>query len=156
MAGDPWFEVTLSESVRALTSQETTLESLRNRASALLAVAAVIASFLSAAALEDGWTTAATVAVASFVVMAVAVTWVLVPRSGWFFVVSARTLHQWDAPEMAPTEAIDSRRRYLAEELDRAHDLNGGRIKRLAGWVTFAAAMLAVQTVAWVAALVLN
>lgn len=54
------YQIAYDEAVRALSQQQSTIDSLRTRAGLLLSAAAITTSFLGAQALNDGGPSAAT------------------------------------------------------------------------------------------------
>jgi hypothetical protein len=92
------YELAYEEAVRALSQQQSVIDSFRTRAGLVLSAAAITMSFLGAQALRAGGPNAATwIALGSFFLVDVAALAILWPRS-WEFTANAwprdRVLHR--------------------------------------------------------------
>jgi hypothetical protein len=78
---DSRYRIAYDEAVRALSQQQSTIESLRTRAGLLLSAAAITTSFLGAQALNDGGPSVATwLALACFAGLSIAALAILWPH----------------------------------------------------------------------------
>jgi hypothetical protein len=115
------------EALRGVVQQQSVLTDIRGRAATLLAAASISISFLGGIALRDrkpsglGWT-----AVGGFVAVGLLVIWMLLPRQGWTFRMSARLLIKDYVEAEAPAD-LPGMYRDLALHLERHFDANQRR-----------------------------
>lgn len=145
---DPRFELVFTESVRALTQQQESLDGLHTRAGLILSAAAITSSLFGAQTLtEASLTELSWAALGAFVLAAGAALFVLWPRSDWRFSSSATTLLEvWVDNEDAD---IDAMRREVAEFNQKAWEHNGDRLDMLYVAFQVASAALGVEVVLW-------
>jgi hypothetical protein len=90
---DSTYGLAYEEALRGVVQQQAVLTDIRGRAATMLGAAAVSTSFLGGIALQDqrptGWSW---VAVGAFVAVGLLTIWILLPRRGWTFRLSARKL----------------------------------------------------------------
>lgn len=92
MADDASYKVAYEEGVRALSQQQSLIDSIRTRAGLLLSAAAITTSFLGAQALHDGDPSVATwIALAVFAGLSIACLAVLWPHR-WEFIADPENL----------------------------------------------------------------
>lgn len=145
---DPRIQLTLDESVRALSLQENSLGSLHTRAGLVLSAAAITSSLFGAQVLPDGSLTCLTwAALGAFVVAATASLYVLWPRSSWRFSNSPSTLLAvWVDREDTD---IDTMRREVAEFNQGAWRNNREILRRLYAGFQIASTALGIEVVLW-------
>lgn len=147
-------ELAFSEAVRAVSTQQMSLEALRTRAVALLGVAVVASAFLGQPALKagpEGW---AWVALGALALVGVLTVYILVPRT-WRYVFGVRRL----AEEAA--DVPDNRRELELREwlkswacyLDEHWDTQDVKLRRLTSAYAAACVALLVVVGSWAAAL---
>jgi hypothetical protein len=149
------YQLAYQQAERAITQQAGALDEIRGRAGTLLAVASLATSFLGGLVLGDeapvgrqSW-----LAMIVFVVVVALTLHILLPRRGWRFAMSARTLIG-DYIEADDPASVATMYRELALYLERNFDCNEGRMKRR--YVAFAAAsaLLGADVLIWLTILV--
>ena len=122
---DERFAIVYEQAERAIDRQASRLDEVRSRAATLFSAASIAASFLAGQALDNhGKFRGGTwVGVVSFVIVGLAASYVLVPRTRhWKFTLGAPTLlDQWIGEKGA---TIDQLRERLARLLDANYDHN--------------------------------
>lgn len=140
------------EAVRALTEQQTVIDSFRTRAGLVLSAAAITTSFLGAQAFEGGhshWTV--WTALATFVLVAVVSLGILWPRR-WEFTANPREVIQTyiESQEPAPIEELH---RDLSLHMHNSYVENRRGIEQLAAFFQIACGLLAAEVVLWIVAI---
>ncbi len=140
------------ESRRQITRQESDLDTLRNRAVALLSVSSIVAGLFGGRLVtvhhHPGYVTAAiVVALAFFALSVLAVIVVLSPkRKGWEF---AQNLDQWfallRAGDLAPVDVTAN----LARHVEASRKRNQVVLERLYLWFGIACLLTGLEVVAW-------
>jgi hypothetical protein len=90
---DSTYALAYEEALRGVVQQQAVLTDVRGRAATMLGVASISTSFLGGLALRDqkpiGWSW---LAIGAFVAVGLLTIWILLPRRGWTFRMSARSL----------------------------------------------------------------
>ncbi|HET7443509.1 MAG TPA: hypothetical protein VFJ57_02490 [Solirubrobacterales bacterium] len=149
---DILYRVAYDEAVRALSEQQSVIDSFRTRAGLVLSAAAITTSFLGAHALEGGnspWT--AWLALAVFVSVAIVSLGILWPRR-WEFTANPRDVIQTyiEAEKPAP---IDELHRDLSLHMHDSYSTNRRGLEQLAAFFQIACGLLASEVVLWIAAI---
>jgi hypothetical protein len=148
------YKLAYEEAVRALTEQQTTLQSLRTNAGILLSAAAIATSFLGGTALRAGeFTKLSWIAVAFFAALAAAIFGILWPRTDWEFVAAPRRLISTYTETEAPLP-LPRVHRDLALHMENSYDANGWRLGWMVRLLRTAIVLLAAETVLWIVDLV--
>jgi len=155
MAADLLYKVAYDEAVRALSEQQATIDSFRNRAGLLLSAAAVTTSFLGAQALQGGSSSLFSwLALMSFLGASAASLAILWPRR-WEVTVS---------PQDVIVTYIESTERASVEDLHRElslhmHDSYLDNLEdqeKLVVFLQIASVLLAVEVVLWIIAIAMS
>lgn len=150
---DPRLELVYSESLRSITEQQQVLTELRGRASLLLSAAALVTSFLGAAALQRhgirGWSAAGVTCLSTITALVIFMLW---PRK-WQFRFSADVLlgHYIDGDN--PAADINELRRDLTARNDENYTFNEKSLRRLQWAFEVGCGMLLLEVVFWVLAI---
>ena len=156
MGGLSTSQIVYEQSVRAMEHQVAALNEIRSRTAVVLAAVGIAASFLGAAAFDQGIGAFGVLAIVFFGASAFCCIWVLLPRwDAWTFEESARLLMPHFLYEPDP-EPPDSLYRYLAEQIENHYDANKRELEKLYAWFTWASALLAVDIVLWLLALAVD
>jgi hypothetical protein len=148
------YELAYQEALRAITQQQAVLESLRGRAGALLAVAAIVTSFLGGFALGDdgpaglGW-----LATLLFLVAAAAVAFILKSRDQWHFRSRPSVIISGYVEDDPPAQLWEIHKQ-LAEHLEVDFDANEQNMKPLFQALQLANLAFAAEVVVWLVVLV--
>lgn len=136
------------EAVRALSQQQSMIDSLRTRAGLLLPAAAITTSFLGAQALGAGGPTLATwSALGAFVAVAVAVLAALWPHRLEFTADAANVIESYvETDEPVPASAIH---RDLSLHMHDSYAENKQGQKQLAFRFRLAACLLTLEVILW-------
>jgi hypothetical protein len=154
-ASDPRYALVYDESLRAITTQETSLDNIRSRAAQLLTAAAVATSVLGGLvhANRDHPHTATWAAMSAFLILLGVCVWIVLPTRGWSFVNSATVLLAGYV-EAEPPVDLDEMHRSLALYMEQHWDRNQDLLNRRLGGLQVAAVLLAVSIVCWLVDLV--
>lgn len=137
------------EALRGVVQQQTVLTDVRGRAATLLGVASISTSFLGGISLQDqkptGWSW---LAVGAFVVVGLLTIWILLPRRGWTFRMSARKLIK-DYVEADQPASLPEMYRDLALHLEHHFENNEKRLTHLFWRLRVASALLVGEIVVW-------
>ena len=150
MAADKDFpyRIAYDEAVRALSQQQSTIESLRTRAGLLLSAAAITTSFLGAQALNDGGPGLPTwLALSSFMGLSIAALAILWPHRLEFTADPANVIESYIETE-EPLSAAEIHRDLSLHMHDSYADNLLGQ-KQLAPRFRLAGALLTVEVVFW-------
>lgn len=143
------YRIAYDEAVRALSQQQSMIDSLRTRAGLLLSGAAITTSFLGAQALNDGGPSIATwLALASFVSLAVATLAVLWPHSLEFTANPANVIESYIETK-EPLSVAEIHRDLSLHMHDSYADNLAGQ-KQLASRFRWAGVLLTVEVVFWI------
>ncbi len=143
------YRIAYDEAVRALSQQQSMIDSLRTRAGLLLSAAAITTSFLGAQALNDGGAGFATwLALASFVALSVAALAVLWPHRLEFTADPANVIESYIETEEPLSVAEIHRDLSLHMHGSYADNLAGQ--KQLASRFRFAGVLLTVEVIFWI------
>jgi hypothetical protein len=123
------YELAYQEALRAITQQQAALESLRGRAGALLAVAAIVTSFLGGFALGQA-SRARLAGDPSFLVAAAAVAFILKFRDQWHFRSRPSVIISSYVEDDPPAQLWEIHKQ-LAEHLELDFDANEQNMKLL-------------------------
>jgi hypothetical protein len=152
MAADLLYKVAYDEAVRALSEQQATIDSFRNRAGLLLSAAAVTTSFLGAQALDGGslslfsW-----LALISFVAVAAASLAILWPRE-WDATANPRDVIKGYIESAEPV-SIEELHRELAFHMRGSYLGNREDLRKLIVFFQVASVLLAVEVSFWIVAI---
>ena len=139
--------------LKALDQQQETLDGLRERASTLLAAAAIVTSFLGGAALPSGQKVAlgvaGWVAVALFGLTVLTTLNIIRPRSGWRFLPDAKEMIA-SYLVTQPTASIEQTHYGLALEMQKAQIENRKQLNGMLDGLTVAVTLIGLTIVAWV------
>ena len=138
--------IALDEAVRAVMQQQQALEQVKQRATAILSAAGLAAAFMGGLAArdeEDVLGPAAFVALGAFVALALAVLWILQPRT-FTFENSPKALLGWVDDDYS----LDAMRRHLATYLEDHYDTNQTKIDHMTRAFQIASLLLVVEVVA--------
>lgn len=151
LAGDPAaYELAYDEGVRALEAQAASRDGVRDRAGVLLSAGAVVAGFLAPAA---GSLTAATAAGGTlFAIASGAALYALLASPKWRTSTNTHSLLV-DYIEATPPASLAETHRSLAYYMQEDRDENERELRRRNRAVTIAAAAVALETLAWLAAI---
>jgi hypothetical protein len=146
------------EARMGLEDQERAVVELRARAGALVAAAAITTSFFGGQTLvKHNISAAAWIAIACFVLLGFSVLLVLWPRRDWEFSLAP---DQFIATYLEPVEgeplALHLVERDLALHMGRSAEQNRRQLRMLMGIFRIGAALLVVEVLAWVIALVVQ
>lgn len=141
-----------------LEDQERAVVELRARAGTLIAAAAITTSFFGGQTLVKHNTTAAAwIAIGCFVLLGFAVLLVLWPRRDWEFSLAP---DQFIATYLEPAEgeplALHLIERDLALHMGRSAEQNRRQLRTLMGVFRVGAALLVIEVLAWVVALMVQ
>jgi hypothetical protein len=141
-------EMSYDAAIRALDFQERGVEQLRARTGTLLAASALTASFLGAQTIQcgNGFGMLAVFAVFSLAGSVLLCVYVLLPKSGFVFSLSAATMYE-SLFEVADDE--QEVRRRLVYWLEGYWQTNQAKIDNLGRYYFAAAAALMLQLVLW-------
>lgn len=143
------YRIAYDEAVRALSQQQTTIDSLRSRAGLLLSAAAITTSFLGAQALNDGDPGIATwLALASFAGVSIAALAILWPHQLEFTADPANVIESYIETEDPLTAAEIHRDLSLHMHDSYADNLTGQ--KQLASRFRLAGALLTLEVFLWI------
>lgn len=156
---DPGLELAYAAAVKAVEQQDDTLGNLRNRAAGLLSAVTIATTFAASLGLFSsdptrttplaGWSKWVLLGLLIAVgALTIAVTWPVTIAFG----VDARLV----LAQREKTPGIDSVRRYLIDELVKAHGRNEKKIRRKFHYFQAAVVALAVETAVLVLALILK
>ena len=138
-----------NEALRGVTQQQAVLDGIRARASALLGIAAVSASFLGGVAFKDaGPRGLSWIPIVAFVAVGVLAIWILLPVRGWKFSFDVNILVT-DYVEGSSPAKLDEMYRDLALHLGRHYTTNEQRLTRLFLKFKLASAILVFEVVCW-------
>jgi len=147
--GHEGYEIAYNEGLRAISKQQAVLEGLQRRAGTLLAVAAIVTSFLGGLALGGnrpsglGW-----VAIALFLATTGLVAYVLFPRREWFFSSRPSTIIR-SYVEDDPSAPLWAMYKQLAEHLEADFIANEKYMKPLFHAFQWANLALAGEIAVW-------
>lgn len=152
MSASSLSELAYQSALRSIDLQERAVEQLRTRTGTLLAATALTASFLGAETIRHrgGLDTLGLLALIALVVSIGACIYILVPKQGFVFSLSATLMHR-ALHERA--EDMDATFLQVAYQLDRYWNSNQAVIDRLGRYFLVAAIALGVELVLWSAAL---
>jgi hypothetical protein len=146
---DSTYGLAYEEALRGVVQQQAVLTDIRGRAATMLGAASVSTSFLGGIALQDqkptGWSW---IAIGAFVAVGLLTIWILLPRRGWTFRMSARKLIKEYIESDNPAE-LHEMYRDLALHLEKHFDLNQNRLNRLFLRLRLASAILVGEIVLW-------
>ena len=153
--GDPRYELVYAESLRAITTQETSLDNVRSRAAQLLTAASVATSVLGGLVHSHAGQPKSTTwaAISAFLVLLGLCIWIVLPTRRWSFASSARVLLSGYI-ETEHQVGIDDMHRSLALYMEEHWDRNQDQINRRLIGLQIAAVLLAVSIVLWLMGLV--
>lgn len=147
------YRIAYDEAVRALSQQQSTIESLRTRAGLLLSAAAITTSFLGAQALNDGGPNVATwMALACFAGLSIAALAILWPHRLEFTANPANVIANYIETEDPLTVAEIHRDLSLHMHGSYADNLTGQ--KQLATRFRLAGGLLTLEVLLWIVDLV--
>jgi hypothetical protein len=106
-------------SVSALRHQETSLTELRERTGTLLAASSIVASFLGARALDDGFGALTVFGLLAFVLSVFTSVYVLFPKASFIFALRGSVLFEEELSDPGGTRRDVSQARLLARGLPR-------------------------------------
>ncbi|MEX2547749.1 MAG: hypothetical protein WD830_08165 [Chloroflexota bacterium] len=142
--------------LKALDQQQETLDGLRERASTLLAAAAIVTSFLGGAALPSGQKAAlgipGWIAVVLFGLTVVTTLNIIRPRSGWRFLPNAKEV-VGSYVRSEPTASIAQTHYGLAVEMEKAQIENRKQLNGMFDGLTWAVILIGLTIIAWIAEL---
>ncbi len=149
---DILYKVAYEEAVRALSEQQSVIDSVRTRAGLLFSAAAITTSFLGAQALNSGepnfivW-----LAMAGFVGVASVSLAILWPRR-WEFTANPRDVIRTyiEADEPAPIEELH---RDLSLHMHNSYVENREGLEQLAVFFQIASGLLTVEVILWIVAI---
>ena len=143
------YRIAYDEAVRALSQQQSMIDSLRTRAGLLLSAAAITTSFLGAQALNDGGPSLATwLALACFVSLSIAALAILWPHSLEFTANPANVIESYI--ETAEPLSVPEIHRDLALHMHRSYDENLSGQQQLASRFRLAGVLLTVEVLFWI------
>jgi hypothetical protein len=146
------YEVAYDEAVRALSEQQTAIDSFRNRAGLLLSAGAVTTSFLGAQALDGGSSNPFSwLALISFVAVAATALAILWPRN-WDVTVNPRDVIKGYIESAEPV-SIEELHRELALHMRSSYLDNREGLRRLIVFFQAASVLLAVEVSLWIIAM---
>jgi hypothetical protein len=143
------YRIAYDEAVRALSQQQSMIDSLRTRAGLLLSAAAITTSFLGAESLADGEPSIATwLALASFASLAIATLAILWPHSLEFTANPANVIESYIETEEPLSVAEIHRDLSLHMHDSYAENLAGQ--KQLASRFRLTGLLLTVEVILWI------
>ena len=146
---DSTYGLAYEEALRGVVQQQAVLTDIRGRAATMLGAAAVSTSFLGGIALQDqkptGWSW---VAVGAFVAVGLLTIWILLPRRGWTFRMSARKLIREYVEGDKPAD-LPEMYRDLALHLENHFEANQKRLGQLFLRLRVASGILVGEIVLW-------
>ncbi len=143
------YRIAYDEAVRALSQQESIVDSLRTRAGLLLSAAAITTSFLGAQALGDGGTSVVTwLALASFVGLAIAALATLWPHRLEFTANPANVIESYI--ETSEPLSVAEIHRDLSLHMHSSYDANLAHLQRLASRFRLAGVLLTAEVILWI------
>jgi hypothetical protein len=154
-SGDPRYALVYAESLRAITTQESSLDNVRARAAQLLTAASVATSVLGGLvhAQNHRPQPATWLAIASFLALLADCVWIVLPTRGWSFVSSASVLLDGYV-EAEPPFDLNEMHRSLAVDMEQHWDRNQDQLNRRLGGLQAAAILLVASIVCWLVDLV--
>jgi hypothetical protein len=151
---DPRYELVWTEALRALSQQQSLLESIRSRTGTLLSAAAISTSFLGGVAFDDGEVAGAGILASVLFGMTAALgVWILMPRPGWKW---ANTPQQLLDEYVEGDEPLGHERMLRDLSLHMNENLTENKTKMhwLMGEYSLASGLLAVSISCWLVELV--
>lgn len=146
---DSRYEIAYDEAVRALSQQQSMIDSLRTRAGLLLSAAAITTSFLGAQALSDGQPDLATwLALSAFVSLSIVTLAVLWPHSLEFTANPANVIESYIETE--EPLSVPEIHRDLSLHMHDSYAENLGGQKVLASRFRLAGVLLTVEVIFWI------
>ena len=143
------YRIAYDEAVRALSQQQSIIESLRTRAGLLLSAAAITTSFLGAQALSDGGPSVITwLALASFVSLAIAALAILWPHRLEFTASPANVIKSYIETE-EPLSVAEIQRD-LSLHMHSSYAENLAHQQQLASRFRLAGLLLTVEVILWI------
>jgi hypothetical protein len=146
---DSTYSLAYEEALRGVVQQQAVLTDIRGRAATMLGAASVSTSFLGGIALQQqrptGWSW---VAIGAFVAVGFLTIWILLPRRGWTFRMSARKLIKEYIESDNPAE-LPEMYRDLALHLENHFEVNQRRLEQLFLRLRIASAVLVGEIVLW-------
>ena len=142
--------IAFDAATRALDKQERVLEELRSRTGVLLAASSLAAAFLGRPALDEARDGLAVVALAAFAISIAACVYVLLPKSTFYFALSGKYVFENLYEYRDDAEEIHRR---LVYDMQRFWDNNDVVMRRLLVAFRIAAAALALEVLALLAAI---
>jgi hypothetical protein len=146
---DSTYALAYEEALRGVVQQQAVLTDVRGRAATMLGVASISTSFLGGLALRDqrpiGWSW---LAIGAFVAVGLLTIWILLPRRGWTFRMSARSLIK-DYIEVERPADLPEMYRDLALHLENHFEGNQKRLDRLFWLLRSASVLLVAEIVLW-------
>ncbi len=148
MSADTLSELAYDAAIRALDLQERAVEQLRSRTGTLLAAASLTASFLGAQSIQHtgGFGALNALALLSMVSSISLCVYVLLPKRGFVFSLSAPGMYEQLYPVREDEEEVRRRLIYWLEDYWRA---NQEKIDRLGRYYLAATVALVLQLVLW-------
>ena len=149
---DILYKVAYDEAVRALSAQQSTIDSFRTRAGLLLSAAAITTSFLGAQALDSSESNpSAWLAMTGFVGVAVVSLAILWPRR-WEFTANPRDVIETYIEADRPV-SIEELHRDLSLHMHNSYADNRRGLEQLAIFFQLASGLLTVEVVLWIVAI---
>jgi hypothetical protein len=151
-------DITYDAGRQALTDQESLVAGIRQRTGTLLAAHALVASFLGATTLRDQGPSALSWVALTALVLGLIVAAILLAPWQLRFAMGARKLYD-DLYEQASTEAPAETLGWLAAagySYETLHERNMKSVRRISLLSGVLAALVVAQTLAWLAALVVD
>ncbi len=143
------YRIAYDEAVRALSQQQSMIDSLRTRAGLLLSAAAITTSFLGAQALNDGGPGLATwLALASFVSLSIATLAILWPHSLEFTANPANVIESYI--ETKEPFSVAEIHRDLSLHMHDSYADNLAGQKQLASRFRLAGVLLTAEVIFWI------
>ena len=143
------YELAYDEAVRALSQQQTVIDSFRTRAGLLLSAAAITTSFLGAQALSEGNPNVASwAALACFFGLGLAALAILWPRQ-WEFTADPRDVIATYIEADEPL-SLDAIRRDLALHMENSYVENRAGLERLIIYFRLASGLLTLEVILWI------
>jgi hypothetical protein len=141
-------DLAYAESTRAIELQASMLAELRSRCGILIAAASLTTAFLGSAALEHAaFDTLSAIAVMAFVGVLVLSLWIIVPRAGWAFSLSADTLlDDWQGGRCGD---ISDMKAFVARQIEKNWDSNDALMRAFYLRFALATALLGVDALLW-------
>jgi hypothetical protein len=146
---DSTYGLAYEEALRGVVQQQAVLTDVRGRAATMLGAASVSTSFLGGIALQQHRPTGGSwIAIGAFVVVGLLTIWILLPRRGWTFRMSARKLIKEYIENDKPAD-LPEMYRDLALHLENHFEVNQHRLEQLFLRLRVASAVLVVEIVLW-------